>query len=91
MQIIFNDLNNNYNVHLIFITTIFPLKIIKESNYLLVDGTFRTYPKTYKQIINILGYINSKNLTMPIASVIMKTKNENSYYTIFENIKIMLK
>ena len=39
-QIIFNDFNNKYNAHLIFFTTIFQLKLIKESNYLFIDGTF---------------------------------------------------
>ena len=89
-QIIINDLYNKYNDHLIFFTTIFQLKLIKESNYLFIDGTFRSCPNTHKQILNILGYINTKNLTMPIASIMMRTKNENSYYTIFENIKVML-
>ena len=39
-QIIINDLNNKYNAHLIFLSTIFQLKIIIESNYLFINGTF---------------------------------------------------
>ena len=89
-QIFINDLNNKYNDHLIFLTTIFQLKTIKECETIFIDGTFLSCPKSFKQILNILGYINTKNLTIPLISIIMKTKNENAYFNIFEDIKIML-
>ena len=89
-QIIINDLINKYKDHLIFITTVFQIKLIRECKYLFIDSTFRSSPKGYYQILNIIGNIKEKNLNIPILSVIMKTKKENSYYNIFETFKIML-
>ena len=47
MEIILNDLSNKYKEHLIFITTIFLLKLIRECKYLFIDFIFRTCPKGY--------------------------------------------
>ena len=46
-QIILNDLSKKYKDYLIFITTIFHLKLIKECKYLFIDSTFRICPKGY--------------------------------------------
>ena len=58
--------------------------------YLFIDSTFRTCPKGYLQILNIIENIKANNLNIPILSVIMKSKKENSYYNIFETFKITL-
>ena len=55
-----------------------------------MDGTYRSCPKTFYQIFNIIGHLKEKNLTLPILSVLMKTKYEISYYNLFENIKLMI-
>ena len=57
---------------------------------LFIDATFKCIPKTFYQTLNISAYIDNKNLSIPIISVLMKFKNEDSYIIIFENIKILL-
>ena len=52
--------NKNKPDHIIFITTIFQLKILSECNYIFIDGTFRSCPNQYYQLLNIIGYINKK-------------------------------
>ena len=44
IQIFINDLNNKFNDHLIFLTTIFQLKTIKECNTIFIDGIFSFSP-----------------------------------------------
>ena len=75
---------------MIFLTTPFQLNLIKESDILFLDGTFRSAPKSYYQVFNIIGYLKEKNISLPIMSVIMKYKYEICYINLFENLKIML-
>ena len=67
------------------------LKIfLKESDILFLDRTFRSYPKSYYQVFNIIGHLKEKNISLPIISVIMKYKYEICYINLFENLKVML-
>ena len=76
--------------HMIFLTTPFQLNLFKESDILFMDGTFRSCPKSYYQVFNIIGHLKLKNISIPIMSVIMKHKYEICYINLFENLKIML-
>ena len=67
------------------------MKLISECNIIFIDKTFKSCPKTFQQIVYIIGYINNKNLTFPIISVAMKSKNEQSCFNLFELIKIIIK
>ena len=50
------------------------IKIIKRSKYIFIDGTFSICPKSYYQILNILAKLKTNNLSIPILSTVMKTK-----------------
>jgi hypothetical protein len=63
------------------------MKLISECSIIFIDGTFKSCPKNFKQIVNIIDHINNKNLTFPKVSVIIKTKYECSYFNLFELIK----
>ena len=54
------------------------MKLISEYNIIFIEGTFKSNQKTFQQIVNIIRYINNTNLT-PIISIVMKSKNEQSY------------
>jgi hypothetical protein len=75
--------------HLIFITTTFQLNLLTECNILFIDGTFRSAPKSFYQVLNLIGHLNDKNLLLPIVSIIMKNKTELSYIITFENLKLI--
>ena len=75
--------------HLIFITTNFQLNLLSECNIIFIDGTFRSAPKSFYQVLNLIGHLNAKNLLLPIASIIMKNKSEISYINTFENLKLI--
>lgn len=58
--------------------------------YLFIDGTFKSFPISYSQVLNIIGVIKKENISIPILSVIMKYKYEISYINMFANLKLML-
>ena len=90
-QCIFRIPKKNKDEYLIFFTTPFQLNLLKETDILFLDGTFRSCPKSFYQIFNIIAHLKNKNLSLPIMSVLMKNKFDISYYNVFENFKIMLK
>jgi len=53
---------------------------------LFIDATFKSEPKPFYQIFNIIGHIDNKNLSI----FLMKYKYESLYVNIFGNIKILL-
>ena len=64
--------------------------MLKEIDILFVDGTFRSYPKNFYQVLNIIGKVKDKLLNIPILTVILNSKNEISYINIFENFNLLL-
>lgn len=67
------------------------MKLISECSIIFIDGTFKSCPKNFIQIVNIKDHINNKNLTFPVVSLIIKIKYECSYFNLFELIKTMIK
>ena len=65
--------------------------MIKETDILFLDGTFKCSPKSFYQIFNIVRHLKNKNISLPILSVIMKNKYQISYINLFENFKLILK
>ena len=89
-EIYFKTYKEDKLEHLIFITTPFQLNLLKEVNILFIDGTFPSAPKPFYQILNIIGNIPEKNLTVAIISVLMTCKSEISYINVFENFKLLV-
>lgn len=56
-----------------------------------IDGTFRIFPKSYYQVINITGYLEDINAIVPIFLIPTTGKTEYLYNLIFNDIKIILK
>ena len=77
-------------VLIIFLCTPFQLNLLKECDIIFVDGTFRCCPKHFYQILNLIGHLKDKNITMSIITIMIKSKLENSYNNLFENFKLLL-
>ena len=75
-QIIFYNYKTKKHESLLFFTTPFQLNLLKETKMILIDGTFRSCPSNFYQIINIVGKIENKDINMPIVSVLMKSKSK---------------
>ena len=57
---------------------------------LFVDGTFKTSPRTFYQLLNIISYIPGKELIIPIFTTAITSKTEKIYrYTLIEFQKII--
>ena len=55
------------------------------SKKIFVDGTFKSSPKKYFQLLNII--INWENVYTPVCHIVMKNKFESSYLTAFNSLK----
>lgn len=58
---------------------------------IFVDGTFRCCPKHFYQVLNLIGHLKDKNISIPIITILLNSKLEKSYINLFENFKLLLK
>ena len=61
----------------------------KECNIIYMDGTFKSAPKNYYQIYNILGRDNKMGEAIPLFHILMAKKSYELYYNIFHYIKTL--
>ena len=71
-------------------TSIFQMNLITKYSQIYIDGTFKSSPKLYFQILNIVGYYKEINGILPIFMIIMTGKSEYLYEIIFKDIKNIL-
>lgn len=57
---------------------------------IFIDATFGTCPKQFYQVLNMIRKLKDKFLNIKIITVILNSKNENSYINEFENFKLLL-
>lgn len=86
-----NISKNNRVEEYIIITSKFHLNFLAKVSYIFVDATFKIAPKNFYQVLNMLGYEEETNFTMPIAHVLMTNKSYLSYKKIFREIKDLIK
>ena len=65
--------------------------MIDKCTQFYVDGTFKSCPQTYYQIINFAGYLPDIKSIVPIFMVPTTSKSEYIYNKIFNDIKDILK
>ena len=56
-----------------------------------IDGTFKSVPKKYYQILNIAWYYKEINGIIPIFMILMTGKNEYLYNKVLHDVKLILK
>ena len=71
--------NTNKIERIIILTSNFHINLLKQINILYIDGTFNTYPCSFYQKFNILGYIQNKNISFSIIACLLTSKNEKIY------------
>lgn len=87
MNLININKNNNLDKYIIF-TTRLQINLISKCTQIFIDGTFKTCPKNFYQIINIGGYYPEIDGIVPIF-MIPQHQNHNIY--IIKFLKMLLK
>ena len=65
VELINPEKNNKLDKYIIF-TSKFQLNLLPKCKQILIDGTFKSCPRGYYQIINIAGYYENINSIVPI-------------------------
>ena len=66
------------------------MTFLTKTNQLFIDCTFKSAPKGYYQIMNILAKPQDYNHVIPVFLVLMSNKSFYSYINIFSDIKLNL-
>ena len=81
--------NNNLERYIIFSSKI-QMNLLTKTNQILIDGTFKSCPRGYYQIINIAGYYPDIDSIIPIFMIPSTGKTFFLYNAIFEDVKKIL-
>ena len=72
---------------LVLFTSTIQIKQFADCNVIFMDGTFKSCPKGYYQIFNILGRDATTGVIIPLFHILMSKKSYDSYYYVFSFIK----
>ena len=78
--------NKNREEKFIIYTTIFQLNKLAASDLIFIDATFRTSPKHYYQMLNILCKDRESNSNIPVVHIPMSHKTSFLYDKVFDSI-----
>ena len=78
--------NNKLEKYIIF-TSKFKVKLIQKCTQIYIDGTFKSCPKNYYQIVNIGGFLPDINGIVPLFMIPTTGKSEFLYNDIMHEIK----
>ena len=81
-----NPNNKNREEKFIIYTTIFQLNKLAASDLIFIDATFRTSPKHYYQMLNILCKDRESNSNIPVVHIPMSHKTSFLYDKVFDSI-----
>lgn len=85
-----NPETNKLDKYLIF-TSKLQMNLLKKCSQLLIDGTFKSCPRGYYQIINIAGYYEEINSIIPIFMIPTTGKSFYLYDSILNDVKKIMK
>ena len=72
--------NNKYREEsFIIFTTVYQLKILRDANIIYIDATFRTAPKGFYQMLNIIADDSNSHINIPVAHIPMTHKTQFLY------------
>jgi len=75
----------------IIFTTNFQMNLMTKCKQIYIDGTFKSAPKKFYQILNFAGYYKDINGIIPIFMILMTGKNEYLYNKVLQDLKSILK
>ena len=78
--------NNNREEKFIIYTTIFQLNKLAVSDLIFIDATFRTSPKHFYQMLNIVCKDRESNTNIPVVHIPMSHKTSFLYEKVFDSI-----
>ena len=81
--------NNSLEKYIIF-SSKFQMNLLKKSKQIHIDGTFKSCPKTFYQILNITAFCEDINGNIPIFMIPMSGKNEFIYNKVLSDVKEIL-
>ena len=64
----------------------FQLNMFDQTDILFIDGTFKICPKEWYQLVNIFGYIKKKKFYIPLAFILVNSKDEALYNEAFHQL-----
>ena len=74
----------------ILFTSKVQLNKFKECSQIFMDGTFKSCPKSFYQLYNIIGKDKNTGLIIPLIFVLMSHKSYDMYYFVFKFMKNIL-
>ena len=81
---------NNKLENFIIFSTPFHIKLFSEAQQIFIDGTFKSCPHNYYQILNIIISTKNNNNYFPLMHVLMSHKSYYLYKNLFIKIKQLL-
>ena len=85
----FNNVKFKIENYLIF-STKFQLRILANSKQIFVDGTFKSCPKSFYQILIIHAFEQITLTKIPCVFILCSSKTKQIYLSIFNNLKLIL-
>ena len=80
----------NKKEKIIYIFTNFQINVLKEITIIFIDGTFKIALRAFYQILNIVCYLEKKDLFIPTFSALITSKTKRIYsYTLIEFKKLI--
>ena len=78
--------------HFFYLYSDFQMQVAEEVKddpnlHLFIDGTFKCWPRTWTQLLNVWVFHRGKNLYIPIAHILMQTERYEGYITVLNWIK----
>ncbi len=84
----FPSRNKNKKTELYYIfATDFQINLFDSVDFLFIHATFKTSPKGFYQILNIIGYLSNIVNSFPLVCIPMTSKSYNIYFDIFNSLK----
>ena len=79
--------NNKYRQEsFIIFTTIYQIKILRDATIIYMDGTFRTAPKGFYQMLNIIANDSNSHNNIPVAHIPITHKSQFLYEYVFNTL-----
>lgn len=81
-----NPLKNNRTEKIVLFTSEVQIKKLEFANQIFMDSTFRSCPKDYYQVFNILADFRAGKIIFRFFHILMSNKSSYAYHTIFYHI-----
>ena len=85
----FNPNKNRIEEYVLF-SSKYHLILLSKGSQIFMDATFKAVPKNFYQLLNVLVYLETEKICIPVVFVLMTSKSFLAYKKIFQDIKLLL-